>query len=178
MASPLKNPAQSDPLAALHDIHAPEAIAWWPPAPGWWLLLLLILGLALALWWYRRRDNPPTKDVRVYIIPMALQELEELKITAHQRPNREVLMDLSALLKRAAQNVFTKEIKNPAAMTGQEWLAWLDQKQVSAAFSSDTGQLFVDGIYRSDAAVSNEQLEKLFLICRNWLEAQVMETGQ
>ncbi|NQY04093.1 MAG: DUF4381 family protein [Halieaceae bacterium] len=47
---------QSDPLAALHPLREPAAIALWPPAPGWWLLalLLMVLLIAAALWLRRR----------------------------------------------------------------------------------------------------------------------------
>jgi hypothetical protein len=43
------NPNQPDPLAALRDIHLPEAVSFWPLAPGWWIALGIMVGLAVAI---------------------------------------------------------------------------------------------------------------------------------
>lgn len=47
----------ADPLAALRDIHLPDAVPFWPPAPGWWALaglVVLLIVLAALYEWYRR----------------------------------------------------------------------------------------------------------------------------
>ena len=54
-----------DMLNQLRDIHAPPAVAWWPPAPGWWVWVgVALLIVVLLVVFYRRRHRRPNRGLR------------------------------------------------------------------------------------------------------------------
>lgn len=56
-AAPATGQPPVDPLAALRDIHLPDAVPFWPPAPGWWALagtVVVLIALGALYEWYRR----------------------------------------------------------------------------------------------------------------------------
>lgn len=102
-------------LSQLHDIHLPKPVSWWPPAIGWWLLLVLLLALiVLGYWLYRRHQRQQWRRD-------ALAELQRLK---QQCSGKELVVELSILLRRVAITRFPRE--EVAALTGDRWLAFLD----------------------------------------------------
>ena len=142
---PMTMQPTADPLAQLRGIHVPADPHWWPPAPGWWLLAAL---LSLALWWSlrwmlrRHRRKAPWRAAR--------RELAAL--TGHHADNRDdpdndgaYLRELSVLLRRVALSCYPA--RDIAALTGDEWLAWLDRQADSDQFSKGPGRVLADGPY-------------------------------
>jgi hypothetical protein len=128
-----------NPELPLRDIHLPGEPSWWPPAPGWWLLAVIVLALLfLALRWGLRRWRA-RRRLR------ALQS--EFDQAAAINDPRACLIAVSELLRRAARGC------NPAAATlsGADWIGFLDRHSgadTGAVFSSELGQLLLDGAYR------------------------------
>jgi hypothetical protein len=126
------------PALPLRDIHPPPPPGWWPPAPGWWLLgALLLAGLAwlglLALRAHRHRR----RRARL------LAELQRLADGADTDPA--LVAAVSALLKRVALARWPRE--QVAALTGADWLAWLDRTGGAGAFTDGPGRVLADGPY-------------------------------
>ena len=127
------NPA--DPLAALRDIHAPDAPAFWPPAPGWIILcgLVAVLGVAAVVMAARRwRAGRYRRE--------ALTRLRLL----HARhvagaPDTEIAMELSALIRRVA--IIRHPREEVAGLTGNRWLAWLEATLPGIGASARTALL-------------------------------------
>lgn len=148
---------QSDPLAALRPLHAPEPVSWWPPAPGWWLLALLALGLLiLALGWSIRRYR------RNAYRRQALRELQQL--LGRGDCQAATLSQLNALLKRVA--LARGERHAAAGLCGEDWLEFLDRGIGRPAFSQGPGRALVEQAYcpggRGDGAA-------LAALCREWI---------
>lgn len=141
------NPA--DPLAQLHPLREPAAVAWWPPAPGWWLLtLLVVLGLGLCmgwLWRYRRRNRYRSQGM------CKLQEVQARY--ARDGDAARCRADINALLKSVALHAYPRT--DVAALHGARWEAFLERTcSASASFAGAT-----DAHYRRDSdAVDVEQL--------------------
>jgi hypothetical protein len=153
------NPA-SDPLAGLRDYHLPEPVPWWPPAPGWWLLLIALLLLAsLGAWWLlrRRRCHAVARE--------AARELERLQAALREDGDAGgFVRGLSRLLRRYALTAFPGEAA--AALTGEDWLAFLDAHGGDGRFGAGPGRQLVEAPYRAAMDVATDELAELV---RDWI---------
>lgn len=150
----------ADPLAQLRDIHMPAPVDWWPPAPGWWLLgFLLLAALGTALAWALRRHR------RRRYRRIALREVDALyaRWQAHN-DGAAFLRELNQLLKQAALSAFPAA--RVAALSGPQWLAFLDSTLPRAQFDSAATRALAD-IYRADPAPL--QADELRRAAQFWL---------
>lgn len=153
----------TDPLALpLRDIHFPPPPPWWPPAPGWWAIALLALaGAGTVLWWRRRRT-------RISALSQARCELQSLREASPAKEARDVIREMSALLRRLAISSYPRQ--SSASLIGEAWLAFLDQPLLPEhPFSHGAGRILLDGPYRPE--VDQAQLEPLFDLCAEWMAA-------
>ncbi len=142
----------------LRDIHLPEPVGWWPPAPGWWLLLGLALAGAAAWAWlaWRRRTR---------VRRAALAEWKRIEETyAADGDVARLARDLSILMRRAA--VTADERPRVAGLTGEAWLAWLDQGLDGRPFSQGPGRCLAEAPYRPDAEEQVVDAMALLGLCR------------
>ena len=158
----------TDALADLRDIHLPAEPSWWPPALGWWLLMGLLLLLAVLLWWWNDRRQRSAAAMRKMRVQQALQELAQLE-QQHHHDDSATVAAISALLKRFAMNTLKEGQDNPAALSGQAWLAWLDAQWSHQYFTQGDGKLLADAMYRR---IHHVELAPLFSLTTQWLEAQ------
>ncbi len=141
----------------LRDIHSPPTPAAWPPAPGWWLLgalLLLALALAARLGW--RRWHRQRRRRRI---------LAELDAVRARRHGADFIAGVSELLKRVALSRFPR--LDVAALTGSDWLAFLDRTGGDGQFRQGAGQVLGEGPY---APASDCDTEALLKLARDWLK--------
>lgn len=145
-----------DPLAGLRDYHLPEAAPWWPPAPGWWLLagLLFLSGLIVAVAVTRRRRRQAA----------ARQALQELAALEAQADGSAFARGLSKLLRRYALTAFPGEAT--AALTGDDWLAFLEAHGGGQRFREGTGRQLGEAPYRRAGEVATAELAAL---ARAWI---------
>ncbi|BCG66000.1 MAG: hypothetical protein methR_P3872 [Methyloprofundus sp.] len=145
----------------LRDVQIPAAISWWPPAIGWWVLAILIpLSLYLLFRLYRRLTRKTAlKAAKKYF--KVLQQDTELS-------ELEKLQALSKLMRRTAISLYPRN--DVAGLVGNQWLNFLDNSMPTPQFSSDTGRLLTDSLYRSPTKL--EALTPLFALCATWLAQQ------
>lgn len=132
------NPAE----LPLRDLHLPEPVGWWPLAPGWWLLLLLVVaGLVwFARSYYLRRSRAAARRY-------ALRRLQSCCDAYGQHGSAVQLgSELSELLRRTMLAYAPRA--DIAGLTGEEWLAWLDQDLERPHFSEGDGRPLVEWPYR------------------------------
>ena len=149
-----------DPLAALRPPHPPDPVSWWPPAPGWWLLMLALLALtawgALRLLRHLRRNRYRRT---------ALAELDQAY--ARHRDGAAATQYAAAaalILRRAALARYPRA--EVAALTGEQWLAFLDRSGGAGAFAGETGRALLRAAYQPSARCDAAALHG---ICRDWL---------
>lgn len=142
----------NDPLAALKPLHDPSPIPWWPPAPGWWLMLLLIVLASLLLFLYRKKMAPRRA---------ALAELKALELDGTSSALK--AGELNRLLKRYAM------ICRPGAesLTGEAWLAYLDEHGGRGEFAGQTGRALLTLPYGDGGAFPDE----IFSLARRWIKS-------
>jgi len=151
------NPA--DPLAQLRDIHLPEPVSWWPPAPGWWVALLLSLAAIFFVVYYLRKYWLQRRYRRVALLELGNFSLND------ERNNQVLLEEISALLRRVALQAYGRE--KVAPLTGESWLAFLDNTGKTEQFSSGAAKVLGAGLYQSSVEADMEQV---MLIVRNWIK--------
>ncbi len=141
----------------LRDIHAPEAIGWWPLAPGWWVLMLLVLILLLLLAKVIRRK---LKDPRL----AALQELRSIEqnYREHQN-NQQLLIDCNTLLKRLALTLHPRA--QVASLSGNEWLDFLCAS--GSGLKRDELEILILGPYQPNPDLDGKALLRN---CQQWLK--------
>lgn len=126
----------------LRDLHLPEAVGWWPLAPGWWVVLgLLAAALAYLSWrWYRAWTyNAPRRH--------ALRELARIEAAyLEHRDPVELGRQLSELLRRGVLAYAPRQ--EVAGLTGEAWLAWLDDGMPVPYFHTEGGKNLLTLPYR------------------------------
>lgn len=126
----------------LRDLHLPDVIGWWPLAPGWWVVLAMVVAVLGYLAWrlFRRwQFHAPRR--------YALRELARFE--AEYREHRNLVMlgkQLSELLRRGMLAYAPRE--EVAGLTGDEWLAWLDEGMPLPYFHTEGGKSLLHLPYR------------------------------
>lgn len=137
----------ADPLAELRDIHLPAPIETWPPAIGWWLLALMgviiVVAIGYGLWRYWRANQYRREAIR---------QLRQLR-QQHATVSSDYLYQYTTLLKRVALTRYPRA--QVAALTGEDWVAFLDETSGGKEFSMGVGQVLIQGQYQ--AAVANDK---------------------
>jgi hypothetical protein len=154
----------------LRDIHLPPEPGWWPPAPGWWILALLPLAAAAGIVLWRRR----VRRLRRAAVTVARNELEMLRTGAGSRDAREVIRDLSALMRRLAVSLYPR--RDVASLTGAEWLHFLDGPLPERPFSTGPGRILVEAPYRP--SVDPAVIAPLLDVCAGWIHAAGQAAGK
>ena len=126
----------------IRDLHLPDAVGWWPLAPGWWIvigLLVFVMLVALRRAWIARRRNAARR--------YALRQLQAYTRAYTQHGNAvELGTQLSELVRRTMLAYAPR--KEVAGLTGDEWLAWLDEDLDRPVFSEGDGRCLVEWPYR------------------------------
>jgi len=134
----------TDPLAQLRDIHLPPAIDPGLPAPGWWLLGLA--ALALTVWSvnlaWRTWQARAYRREGIKRFNLLLAEFEN-----HQNA-QSYLTAYSSLLKQIAMTAYPRD--RVAALSGEDWVDFLDKTTGSREFSMGAGQALIQGHYQND----------------------------
>lgn len=155
-------------LAALHDIVVPPPVPWWPPAPGWYAVAALVFALIGWVAWRVYRHWRANAYRRV-----ALRSLASIRVPLSDSARRgAALTELAALLRRAALHVAPRE--RVAALSGDAWLAFLDEGVGGHAFRGDAGRLILSAPFQPVEAVARIPATELDALCRiaeRWLKA-------
>lgn len=156
--------AADDPgsLDRLVDIVSPPPAPWWPPAPGWSVVAGLAAAALLAVAvkeLLRWRRNAYRRA--------ALRELETLVAAAKTDPAR--WTELPSLLKRVALVAYSRY--DVAALSGEPWLAFLDETAGSHTFTAAPGQTLLSLAYdpQSVRRRTPEELVKTADAVRAWI---------
>lgn len=145
----------------------PEVPAAWPPDPWVWGVLagiLLLVALLLFVRWYRRTH------VRRY----AYRELEAIQLRFQQNHDAQrYLYEINLLLRRIAVRNFHRE--KVAALTGEEWLDFLDwsrgrARKDEAGFREGSGRVLAWGAYQAEP--DHFDADKLQRLVRGWIQRQ------
>lgn len=147
-------------LDRLHDLIPPPAVPWWPPAPAWyWVLgccaVALVVVIARAIR-HRRRDAYRREALALLASSPAVEGLPEL-------------------IKRTALSAYPRE--RVAALTGDEWLAFLDRTAHTTDFRSGPGRQLSRLAYQPHFATTLSDNERAGLIAavRNWIVRHSVE---
>ena len=154
------NPTAQQTLQ-LRDIHLPGAPGWWPPAPGWWIVAALLLTLLawLALFTTRRLRLRRRRQ-------RILATLAGLEAELTNQPSPQALARLSMLLRRLALSRFAQ--RDVAALTGSDWLQFLDQSGGNGRFAHGPGRVLASGPYQSSLAHELDA-KGLTALVREWI---------
>lgn len=157
-----------DPLAELRDIHLPAPLEFWPPAAGWWLLAALALAgtiygiyLLVRAW----RSNAYRRQ--------AVVELADIFANSNAEAQTQ-LANINELLKRVALSRFPRE--HVANLSGESWVAFLDQAMGGHEFTMGPGQILIDGPYAIHGA-NKENLARLEPVVRRWIQTHKVVTS-
>ena len=153
----------------LHDIHDLDAIPWWPPAPGWWVVLGVLGLVALFFgirYWLRYSGLMPgwRNDAR--------RQLRVLQQALRKQEPRDVVGNLSILLRRVA--LARGGRRQVAGLSGELWLAWLEQNDTTGFRWTSRGKLLLQAPYMPPATpVERKEVARLVVAARRWVDAVV-----
>ncbi len=138
----------------LRDIHLPAEPSAWPPAPGWWLLFLLAM---LIVWWLtsvlRKKLQRRRRIQRVLV---------ELDVIEQVLPLQQQPMALLAAYSGLARRACRAFAPSALALSGEDWLRFLDGDDATQPFSMGPGRLLLHGQYRATVEVTDvEPLSEL-----------------
>ena len=153
----------NDPLSQLADIHLPPAISQWPPAYGWWLLvcsLLVIITLAIR-WFIVHRRKKQYKVEATSILVNIKQQFQA------DNDNLAALEAINSLLKQTCMTHYGRH--ETAGLSGDAWLAFLDNTGGTKDFSKGPGRSLTYTLYTPNPVAP---IEELIEITKKWITKQ------
>lgn len=155
----------NDALEQLKDIHLPSDVSWWPLALGWWVLLaLFFIMMATALYLYIRSLRKTKRELVIEQSLLLFHHIQQQSLNP-----KELLMELSELLRRTAISLYGRDVT--ANLAGNEWLEFLNKHGASKAFTEGVGQAFRDQPYRPEVKYNRPALLGL---TNHWLQQQLL----
>lgn len=147
-------------IRGIAEILPADPVSWLPSTVGWKLSLLILLGwLARALWrqWQRWHRNRYRRA--------ALAELEH--IFSQQQDARRQLAAIATLLKSTALQAWPRT--EVAALSGAEWITWLNTHGPQPLFSGPATNLLTQSIYSGETGVNSGDIEQLGDMTASWI---------
>lgn len=153
-------------LETLHDILLPNPVSWTPRTIGWYVVFGLILfgaarGIGVVLRRFRRNRYRRS----------ALAELRAIERELRCPERRlEALAAIPALLKRTALSAFPRV--EVASLTGQAWLAFLDETLGGQAFTAGDGRVLPVLSYAPASQIARlpeHTIEGVVRLARRWI---------
>lgn len=140
----------SSPLDRLHDFYQPPPPSWRPQTVGWYVVFAILSALLLWLLVHLVRRRLADRYRRE-----ALRELAVVK------PEH-----LSELLKRTALSAWPRE--EVAALSGEEWLKFLDNSAQSNLFESAPANR-IEQLALEPAPLTREDEAALRVAAQTWI---------
>ena len=158
-------------LTNLRDIVEPAAVTWWPPAPGMVLVAVLVLLWAIVavfLWSRRWQNNAYRRSALHDLAAIEEQVRSPLTRTAGIR-------QLSVLLKRVALAAYPRA--EVASLTGNKWIAFLDQHISGDLFIKGPGQVLTAAVTEPNpgADLTDSDCDGMIQAVRRWITGHRME---
>ena len=152
----------SNDLSALHDIHLPKAIGWWPLAPGWYLLAIITIIFCLLIIVLSRRYYRNTQAKRKALLTLTVYQQQYEQEGNSQCASAQV----SELLKRVALVYYPRQ--EVASLQGEAWITFLNGTAKGVNFNAVRRQL-LELPWRPS---QNQSLQLLFDTARKWITRQ------
>ena len=147
-------------LLGLIDIQPPPEPGWWPLATVWWILLLTF-SFGVVIWLLHRKRQSANR-----LLALAHQDLQKIKQQYRSHRDSSILVqNLSRWLRQVAIAAFPD--RGIAAVTGRDWLFFLDENLDSSEFSEGAGKAFGAEVYRPQPQINADQL---LILCDRWLQ--------
>jgi Ca-activated chloride channel family protein len=144
----------ADPLAGLVEFPLPPEVSLWPQTwPSRIVIVLLIVGLIAGLWWFIRWWHA-NRYRRA-----ALAELDTI-VSSGPAPG-----SLAVLVRRTALAAFPRA--EVAALSGRDWLAFLDSSYGGTGFSQGPGKVLAAAPYEPYATGADDNA--LADLVRRWI---------
>jgi hypothetical protein len=154
-------------IRGISEILPANSVSWLPTTIGWKLALVILLGwLSHTLWrrWQRWRRNRYRRA--------ALAELEH--ILSQNQGAQCQLAALATLLKSTALQAFPRiEV---AALSGPEWIAWLNAHASRPLFSGPVTGLLTQSIYSGKTGIDSDVVEQLGDMAATWIREHEVPT--
>jgi len=147
-------------LQDFHEISLPDPVSYMPETIGWLFLLAAIVLYAL---WQSIKAYKTWANNRYRRI--ALIHIQQLK--QDTAPPIHVMAKLAVLLKATALQVFPRT--HIAALSGEQWLSFLNQQTASPSFCEQSRDLLGSAQYRHNTRVSKQQLSQLIAESEYWV---------
>ena len=152
-------------LEKLHEIVMPASASWAPQTIGWYVLFGLVL-LVAGGWVYRCLRRFRKNRYR----RLALEELTVVERELQEPERRaKALAEIPVLLKWTALAAFPRS--EVAALTGEQWLAFLDRNLGGKDFKEGPGRFLSELAYapaEKTARFSDESIRNLLQLIRRW----------
>lgn len=144
-----------DNLPELRDIHLPEGVSAFPIAYGWWFILagIVLLFLLIQFILYLRRYSKAR---------YALKLLKEI--------SAENIVDAAKEMSEILRRICVFKYKEAAALLGNDWIAFLNQKSKSP-LKGKTAELLINAPYipNESSTYTHDDLEDLRRFCQKWI---------
>ncbi len=148
-------------IHGIDEIILPEAVSWWLSAPGWQFLgfflgvVLLVYIWRLTKRWYQNRYRRK-----------ALQLLEQLE---QNTSLTEIIAKLPFYIKTTALHAYPRT--DVASLTGNDWLAFLDDHYSGPSFQQGTGRHLLTISYQSSDKwqFNDDEATQLLNMSRQWI---------
>lgn len=151
----------TDALAALRDIHLPEAVSLWPLALGWWALVAGVLAVAALAGLVVHRRRRSVRRAALHELDMAQRDFGSTGDTAA------LAVCLSSTLRRVALARFARAAV--AGLHGAEWLGFLAENAPAGGFPPEVGASIERAVYADPRANSRRDGDAWIAASREWI---------